>query len=60
MINLKKELRIEKLKNQRLKQIISLIKENNELEDHYKKLWFEKQHKRVMELLNNRKENEKN
>lgn len=59
MMDLEKELEIQKTKNKKLKEIFILMKENEKLENHYQKLLFEKQHNRVKELLTKRKENEK-
>jgi hypothetical protein len=59
MLDLEKELEIQKEKNQNLKELLRLEKENEELENHYNKLWFQKQQSRVVELLNNKKTKEK-
>jgi hypothetical protein len=53
-----KELEIQIKKNNELKKLIELLKENEEMETHYSELWFNKQNKRVKELLEKRKERE--
>ena len=60
MLNLEKQLQDQIEKNDLLKKLLQLMKENDEMENHYSQLWFEKQHKRVKELLELRKIKEGN
>ena len=59
MLNLEKELENQIKKNNQLKKLFELTKENEQMENHYSQLWFEKQQTRIRELLEDRKQKEK-
>jgi hypothetical protein len=60
MLNLEEQLQDQIEKNDLLKKLLQLMKENDEMENRYLELWLEKQHKRVKELLELRKIKEAN